>query len=217
VKIHKLRQIKEDFLVAKQAEGKTEDTVAFYRENLERILWWFGSFRLVQYVEKITANHLRELLVYIRTTSNRWDIGSISSRKPASKSTVDAYWRTLQALFSWLVYEEIIEVGVNPMKKIPRPEVAHKVIQDIPLSLIKKVTEICGNTTFTLARNRAIILIFLDTGVRLGGCASMTMLDTDLSNGLVTVWEKGGKQITVHLNGTALTALKIYLKFLSEL
>ncbi len=211
MKKHEPRQIVHDFLVAKQAEGKTEAAVKFYRENLGRILWWFDVFNMVQFVEEITPTHIRELLVYIRTTSNRWAIGSASSRKPASKSTVDAYWRTMQSLFAWLVREEIIDTKLNPMKKIPRPDVAHKVIQDIPLSLIKKAIVNCGSSAFTAARNKAIILVFLDAGVRLGGCASMTILDTNLETGLAKVWEKGEKQLTIHLNETALKALKEYL------
>ena len=61
-----------------------------------------------------------------------------------------------------------------------------------------------------------MILVFLDTGVRLGGCHSMTMTDTDPETGLVTVWEKGGQQVTVHLNETARKALKEYLSLRSQ-
>jgi len=206
-----LKQASQNFLIAKQAEGKSKDTMSFYGENLERIIWWFDTFRPVKFIEEITTHHLRELLVYVRTATNRWRIGSISSRKPATKSTVDAYWRTLQSLFSWLVREEIIDPQANPMKKIPRPDFSIPIIKDIPLKLIKKASEESGRTIFTAARNRAIILVFLDTGVRLGAISGMTVSNTDPETGLATLLEKGGRELVIHLGKTSLVALRQYL------
>jgi integrase len=82
------------------------------------------------------------------------------------------------------VHEEIIDAGSNPMKKILRPDVPQKIIQDIPLCLIKNVIYECGHSPFTAARDHTIILVFLDTGIRLGACAGMTMRDIDLETGL---------------------------------
>jgi site-specific recombinase XerD len=97
------------------------------------------------------------------------------------------------------------------MKKIPRPTYPRKIIQDIPLPLIKEVIQHCGRSRFIAIRNRAIILFFLDTGVRLGACYGLSLTDINLETGLARVWEKGGRQILVHLNETALAALKDYL------
>ena len=82
-------------------------------------------------------------------------------------STVDAYWRTLQSLFSWLVREEVIDEKNNPLKKIPRPKVLKKLIDAIPLEMIKKALDLWSPDTLIGARNRAIIMILLDTGIRL--------------------------------------------------
>jgi site-specific recombinase XerD len=199
------------FLTAKQAAGKSPATLSFYRDNLARIRWWLATTNSPTEISLITPPVLRTLLVYVRTASNRWGIGSTSSQKPASMSTVDAYWRTLQAFFSWLVKEDVITAEANPMKKIPRPTYPRKIIQDIPLPLIKEVIQHCGRSLFIAIRNKAIILFFLDTGVRLGACHGLSLTDINLETGLARVWEKGGRQILVHLNETALAALKDYL------
>jgi site-specific recombinase XerD len=199
------------FLTAKEAAGKATDTLTFYRDNLARIHWWLATTNGPTQISQVTPPVLRALLVYVRTATNRWGIGSTSSRKLASISTVDAYWRTLQAFFSWLVKEEILEAEANPMNKIPRSDLPRIIKQDIPLPLIKRVIQDCGRSRFTAARNKAIILFFLDTGVRLGACSGLNLADINLETGLTRVWEKGGQQVLVHLNSTALDALKEYL------
>ena len=211
-----LRKVIEDFKKAKQAEGRSRDTVAFYYENLNRIAWFLETNGMAADVHEIAVNHIRSLLVYVNTAVNRWQIGSTSSRKPGSKTTVDAYWRTFQGFFSWMVREEIIDEKANPMKKIPRPDFQTKVWKDLPLPLIKKAAEACGDNYFKHVRNKAMILVFLDTGIRLGGCYSMTVNDTNPETGLATVWEKGGQDVTVHLNETAKAALKEYLALRSR-
>jgi transcriptional regulator with XRE-family HTH domain len=123
-----LEEVIYNFLVAKQAENKSKATIKFYRENLDRSVWWFRTFSNCCFIDEISTQRLRELFVYIGTATDRWKKGSVSSRKPASKSTVDAYWRTLQSLFTWLVTEEIIEEKKNPMKKIPRPKASSQII-----------------------------------------------------------------------------------------
>ena len=100
-----LEQLVRDFLVAKQVEGKTPATLSFYQQNLERFLWWLRTYATSSNIDDIDVQLLRSFLFYIKTTPKRWAIGSKSSEHIPSIITVDAYWRTLQALFSWLVRE----------------------------------------------------------------------------------------------------------------
>ena len=207
-----LRHLVVEFRLAKQVEGKSEKTLSFYGQNLDRILWWLEKNSLsVTSLHQVNAQIIRSFLAYVQSTPNRWQTGSTSSRKPASMSTVDAYRRVFQAFFSWLVKEEIVATSTNPMRKIPRPKVPVKIIQDIPLPLVKRASENCGHTPFILAQNKAIILVLLDTGMRLKACHGISLPSIDISSGLIKVWEKGGEQRLTHLNKTALTALKEYL------
>ena len=206
-----VRQVVERFLVAKQLEGCAKDTIRFYRENLVRFLWWGERNALPDEVSKIDVQHLRDFLYYVQTAKERFGGRSVSARRPASPDTVDAYWRTLQSLFAWLVREGIVAPDKNPMVRIPRPRVPEKVTQDIPLDLISKVLESYDNSSFLSVRNRAIILVLLDTGVRLAGCANIKMEDVDFSKGIIRVWGKGGKQLLLKLGALARQALAAYI------
>jgi site-specific recombinase XerD len=210
-KASNLRSYIQNFLLAKQVEGKSEATLIFYRENLDRFIWWLGQNNFKEDTNSIDANIMRAFLAYVQTGTNRWGVGSKSSERKASMSTVDAYWRTLQSLFTWLVKENIIKLENNPIKKIPRPKVPQKVVQDIPLELIRKALFKFGTQTFIGVRNSAILLMLLDTGIRLSECANLDLFDINLANGQVRVWGKGAKQRLVRLGNTAMLALKRYL------
>lgn len=95
-------------------------------------------------------------------------------------ATVDAYWRSLQAFFSWLVKEGEIKTEANSFRKLPRPKVPKKIVQDIPLDLIREALDLWDNNTIVGARNRAILLMLLDTGMRLSECANLTLPDVNL-------------------------------------
>ena len=206
-----IKHFVEDFLIAKQVEGKSPATLAFYRQNLKRFLWWLQQNSVSQDIHKIQVQHLRSFLIYVQTTPKRWQIGSTSSRHLPSMATVDAYWRSLQAFFSWLVKESEIKTEANPMRKLPRPKVPKKIVQDIPLDLIREALDLWDNNALVGARNRAILLMLLDTGMRLSECANLILPDVNLENGLIKVWGKGQKQRLVRLGETAREALKHYL------
>jgi site-specific recombinase XerD len=201
----------DQMIVAKTVEGKTADTITFYRDNLGRFQWWCQKYGAPDLVLDFTSAILRAFLLYVQTARNRWKIGSTSSRAPATMQTVDAYWRTLQALFSWLVREEILPPDKNPMRKIKRPKVPTKIVQDIPPELIQKALALFSGDGFVHVRNRAMLYTFLDTGDRLGEFANLKVRDLDLVNGTARVFGKGDKERTVGLGPLTVEAIKAYL------
>jgi hypothetical protein len=70
----------EEFLTARQVEEKTAKTLAFYRDNLRRILWYFTTNNLPMNIKEITPAHIRALLVYVQTNKTRW--GGKSNTSP---------------------------------------------------------------------------------------------------------------------------------------
>jgi site-specific recombinase XerD len=66
---------------------------------------------------------------------------------------------------------------------------------------------------FLGSRNRAIILILLDTGVRLSELTGMKITDIDDDTGFVKVMGKGGKERVVRLGKVARIALRRYLVY----
>jgi len=202
-----LKQVIDDFLVAKEVSGKTKATIVFYSNNLRRFLWWLEKEGIPAKLSNFTPAVLRRFLHYLQTSSERFGGLSITSRRPVNRTTIDAYWRTFQALGKWLINEEIITE--SPVKRIERPGQLKPVIPDIPLEKLKEVLNSFPDD-FIGKRNRAICYIFLDTGIRLNELVSLTS-DRLLDGGLLKVFGKGQKERIVRLSPATVTILNDYL------
>jgi len=55
------------YLITLKSEGKSCHSVAYYRRMLNNFLWWCDEQGTPQDVEVITAAHVRNFLLYIRT------------------------------------------------------------------------------------------------------------------------------------------------------
>jgi site-specific recombinase XerD len=114
--------------------------------------------------------------------------------KNLSGHTVNLYARSLRIFYSWLVSEEIIKINPFIGVNIPRPPV--KVIPVFSGSQIEQLLKVINKKTATGYRDFAIILTFLDTGIRLSELCSMKIENLRLEDGVGTVRGKGNKERT---------------------
>jgi site-specific recombinase XerD len=114
--------------------------------------------------------------------------------KSLSGHTINCYARSLRIFYSWLVSEEIIKIHPFNSVKIPRPPV--KVIPAFSGSQIEQLLKVINKKTTTGYRDFAIILTFLDTGMRLSELCSLKSDNLRLEDGVGTVRGKGNKERT---------------------
>jgi len=79
--------------------------------------------------------------------------------------TVHIYYRSLNTFFSWLEAEGLI--AKSPMANIKPPKVPRQVIKPFSQQDIENLLLLCSGDKFLDVRNRAMVLLFLDTGLRL--------------------------------------------------
>ncbi len=98
----------ESFLIDRQAEGLSQHTIKFYRQNL-------GPFHLycddngIKLVQDVTPDLLRRYFLSLSETHNA--------------GGVHAHYRTLRAMFRWLAIEEVMPIAwKNPMHKVKPPK-----------------------------------------------------------------------------------------------
>jgi len=123
--------------------------------------------------------------------------------------SVHDYYRTAKRFFNWLVEEGVLKI--SPMEKIHPPKVEQKVIVPFKAEHIKIMLKLCDPTTFCGLRNRAMVLIFVDTGVRLKEMWSMKVEDIDFKCGVIKVHGKGAKERVVGIVKNTQKALLRYL------
>jgi len=205
-----LRHI-ESFVLAKEIGGKTPDTLRFYDNNLRRFAWWLDQAGIPLELESLTPDTIRRFLHYFQTETHRFTDNNRRVGKVASRSMLDAYWRTFQAFCTWLIREGLMEEFNNPIRKVDRPKQLKVVVPDIPKETLIKLLDSFG-PDFLGKRNKAILLVFLDSGVRLSELVGMKLSDLNQETGIIKVFGKGQKERLVRVSQLTISAVKDYLE-----
>lgn len=144
---------------------------------------------------QVTVNHVRMFLLKLQERC-----------RPHS---VHDYYGCVKRFFNWMVGEEIL--ATNPMKNTRPPKVPEELIIPFKVEQVKDLLLLCDQNRFLGIRNRAIILTFADTGVRLKEMADIQLQDIDFDRGLIKVKGKGAKERFVGIGKDTQKALLKYL------
>ena len=212
-----LKSLVNGFVLTKQTEGKSPRTVEFYSDNLSRFLWYSANQGWGDDIRMLTEWHIREFLGYVANEKCRWGLegnGSESSRVKVSHTTVHHYFVVLANFFGWVVREGFLKESPTAKIKVAKPKM--KVIKPYTPEETGRMLAICEhdyehNAKFLGSRNRAIVLVLFDSGVRLSELVGMTLADVNTSNGNIRVMGKGRKERVVRIGKVAQKALWRYL------
>jgi len=209
-------------VLTKQTEGKSPRTVEYYRDNLKRFIWYAEKQSWPDDIRLLTEWQIREFLGYVASEINRWGLkgnGSETSKRKATHSTVHHYFVALSCFFNWVVREGFIQN--NPVTRIEVAKPKPRVITPYRIEEIKLMLAVCDydyehNAKFLGSRNRAIILVLLDSGVRLSELVGIAVSDIDNEKGHIRVLGKGNKERMVRIGKTAQKSLWRYLMYRPE-
>ena len=198
------------YLLHCRCEGKSPSTITTYEEHLRRFVWYCERQHFPSDPRKLTSHHIGSFIWYVGSESNRWGTNSTTSRKPAGRATVNHYYRVLHAFFGWLAKQGFI--AENPVSRIGTPKTDRRVVEALNPGEVEKLLRACAGRSVLEVRNRAIISILLDTGLRVSELASLKINDIDTKTGVILVRHgKGGKQRIVRTGSKALRAAWRYI------
>jgi len=86
------------------------------------------------------------------------------------------------------------EIGSSPMERVKPPLVPEQPVAVLTEAQIEALLRACGGTAFEDRRAEAIVRLLLDTGIRRGECAGLTIDDIDLDQNVAVVLSKGRRQ-----------------------
>ena len=171
---------------------------------------WYCKQEGFPEVQKLTAVHVRHFFWYLASESHRWNSTSPAAKRQATSTTVNGYFRALRTFFNWLEREELIIE--NPFKNLKPPKIDKKVIQALSPAEIDRLFKVCSGKNMLDVRNRAILSVFLDTGLRISELVNLTLDDVDFDNGSLLIRKgKGGKQRVVRIGNRAQKMLWRYI------
>jgi integrase/recombinase XerD len=176
-------ELVESFLDAKVAKGLSPKTIHTSRERLAMFVGWLDD-------RAITRDNLRFYLAHLQ-------------RNPRlSKATVAAYFRDVAVFCGWLVDERILDA--NPAYKLG-PKTPKRRPPHYTEYHIRQLLAVCD------ARDRAIVIVLLDTGLRASELTSLNRTAIDWETGAFTVVGKGDKERAGWLSPYAQNVLVEYL------
>jgi integrase/recombinase XerC len=109
--------------------------------------------------------------------------------KPVNSTTIQKYYRALSALLNWSLNEGLI--STNPLIKIKVPRAEKKVIKALSHNEVNRLISVLGNS-FDGIRNKAMILVLIDCGLRLDELLNIKISDINMEQQLMKVDGKTG-------------------------
>jgi site-specific recombinase XerD len=98
-----------------------------------------------------------------------------------------AYFRALRAFCNWATREGY--TNYNPIQNVDPPNISDVILPSLTLEQVELLIKTSNNL-----RDKCIISLFADSGMRLSKLANITTKDIDWENTTVTIWGKGNKQ-----------------------
>jgi site-specific recombinase XerD len=101
---------------------------------------------------------------------------------------------------------------VSPMARMKPPIVPEQPVPVLREDEIRRLLDTCNGQSFEDRRDKAIVLLFFDAGIRRGELAGLTLEDVDLGHGFVRVLGKGRRRRDAAFGPTTALALDRYLR-----
>lgn len=193
-----LSNLIEAYLLTCRAEGKSPNTIRWYDQKLRTLFEYLRPRRLPLNPESITPEIIRGLITHLQASG-------------VSAFTTRGYVQVVKGLFTWLENEGYIEY--NPIRRVKLPKTPRYVVRPLEEDQVRSLLAAIDPRTATGSRDLAILLLLLDTGMRLGELAGLTLAQGELAlrDGMLKVFGKGARERLVPVGGTAQNALRRYL------
>jgi site-specific recombinase XerD len=205
-----IQQAIREFLEVRELDNCTPKTLRTYEQRLRYFSTWLQSAHNVVDVEQIKLEHLRGWMAYLKKTPTY-------RGKNLSDESIHSYGQSLLAFCHWLELEEKLDKPITTRFKLPR--VGEKFVPTYTPDDIHRLLTACeeGDTSnpplyrALVARNKAIVTLFVDTGIRLSELAGLRLGDVDKGSRVILVHRKGNKWQQVPVSRDGFKPLHTYL------
>lgn len=193
----------EAFLVDQHARGNAKGTIGYYEQKLKTFMN-FCDIQLVKYISEITPDFIRQFLLFLEQKNHN----------PGGRH---AMYKALRAFLYWYEQEVEPEGWSNPIKKVRAPKVPVEPLEPISFEDITRMINTCVPGRYTGDRDKAMLLFYLDTGVRAQEGLSVNLSDINMAKGEVLIRRgKGNKPRYVYFSKQTRRAIRKYLSLRSD-
>jgi integrase/recombinase XerD len=203
-----LRATIEEYILDHRSQNHSHKTIEWHMLALGNFAAFLEKQGVV-YIEDIERVHVLSWLTKLSTEPG------VKGKKLAERS-VNCYARSMRAFCNWLEAQGYVQVA--PSNRVKMPKVGKPLIRIIEFEEFERMLKACtpahevGPTTdMNAARNRAILWLLWDTGIRLAELCGLRLSNFDRDKGAIIVHGKGSKERRIALGSNCLRNLLYYV------
>lgn len=180
------------YALCSRSEGKSPNYISLVTTSVKLFLRYLEERGLSTNVTEIEAQHIKVFILQLQSV-NRFMAHPFAKPQNSGLSghTINGYMRSLRAFWCWLEHEGIIEQ--NPFSRLKIPKAPKKVIPTFAEEQIRALVGQVDTSCPTGVRNYTIILLLLDTMIRVSELTGCRVEDLNLDGRLLKVEGKGSK------------------------
>ncbi len=210
-----LERLARHFEAYNRSEGKSHQTVIWY----SRVVGYFGDYlkerQLADTLDNLSVDLVRDFVLHLQTRRKWPDRQCHLAEQNLRAISVQTYVRALRGFFNWIYREGYTRENILANLRPPKaPRTLAEVLRDEEVGRILACIDL---ETSWGSRDSAMLIVMLDTGLRLSEVANLAMANAHLDEGYLKVMGKGAKERMVPIGGVAQKALLRYVyKFRPE-
>ncbi len=189
----KLSEAVSEFILEQRIRGNSSATVEYYTFVLKYFFDYAGDIETSDITLVLCKNYCLSLM--------ECDVRSV---------TVQSYVRGLRSFLKWIYDNELTDQNICVKFKLPKA--TKKVIEVLSVEEIKRVFDAIYGDTWLASRNKLIVALMLDSGLRRHEVVSLKLTSVNLSDRYIVVEQgKGDKQRVVPFGFRTAEFMKNYI------
>ncbi len=184
------------FLRSLRSENRSPKTISTYGEACGQLLAYLTEHGMPTTVADIRREHVEAFIDHLLQTGR-------------SPSTAHNRYRALTRFFKFAI--DFDEIEHSPMEKMRPPMIPEIPVPVLDDRQLKKLVAACTGKRPEDYRDKAVLLLLIDSGARLSEVANLTVDDIDLDNRTASVLGKGRRVRHVPFGAKTASALDRYI------
>lgn len=182
-----IRKEVNEFLIDRQSRNLTPKTLAWYTHALD-IFVTYAERRDIASTGVVSASTLRHFLVWLANEHNAGGVRNI--------------FGAVRAFIHWYGVEIADADWQNPLPRVRQPRRPDTIEPPLELADFQAMVDACEVRTLIGDRDRALLLLLLDSGLRHAECTDLRVGDVDLNTGQVMVRSGKGRKTRIAFVGS---------------
>ncbi|MCL2706906.1 MAG: tyrosine-type recombinase/integrase [Dehalococcoidia bacterium] len=183
------------FLNISDANGYSPNTISSYRNLLTHFIRFMNS-QGVTYPDEVMEQHIVAYIIHRKRTCNGVSVGT--------------YFRHVRAWFNWMRDPHRGIIQTSPFDGLKTPPTPKTVIKPLTGDQVQRIMSFCTDY-FRGARDKALVMLIYDSGLRRSELSNIKLEDIDLKRGAIKIMGKGARERYIAIGDVTKKVLLSYL------